>query len=131
MLKTLGTTVPRSAGLGLGLLGTLAAVMLAAPTASAAPDCSPAGLSNTVNSVTGSAHQYLANHPGADAVITQATSRPRPEAAANVRSYFTAHPQEYHQLRGILAPIDEAQRQCHTTVLPPDLASAYQEFMTG
>lgn len=131
MLKALGTTVPRSAGLGAGLLGTLAAAVLAAPTASAAPDCSSAGLSNTVNSVTGSAQQYLANHPGADAAITQATSQPRPEAAADVRSYFTAHPLEYYQLRDILAPIDEAQRQCHTTVLPPELASAYQEFMTG
>ena len=36
-----------------GLLGVLAATLAAAPSASAAPDCSPAGLSNTVSSVTG------------------------------------------------------------------------------
>lgn len=113
------------------LMGALAATVVAAPTASAAPDCSPAGLSNTVNSVTGSAQQYLANHPGANAVWNQAIHQPRPDAAANVRSYFTANPQEYYELRGILAPIGEAQSQCHTTVLSPELAAAYSEFMAG
>ena len=64
-------------------------------------------------------------------MVSQAISQPRPDAAANVRSYFTAHPQEYYELRGILAPIGEAQRQCNTTVLSPELASAYAEFMAG
>lgn len=134
MSTILGTTTRRRAGLGAaagGALGALAAAVLVAPTASAAPDCSPAGLSNTVNSVTGSAHQYLANHPGANAVVSQAINQPRPEAAANVRSYFTANPREYYELRSILAPIGEAQSQCHTTVLSPELASAYAEFMAG
>jgi heme-binding protein len=45
--------------------------------------------------------------------------------------YFTAHPQEYNDLRGILAPIGDTQRQCNTTVLSPDLESAYNEFMAG
>ena len=124
MRKTLGTA-------GGCLLGAVAASVIAAPTASAEPDCSPAGLSNTVNTTTGSAHQYLANHPGANAVVSAATNQPRPEAATNVRNYFTAHPQEYYELRGILAPIGDAQRQCNTTVLPPELASAYDEFMAG
>ncbi len=53
------------------------------------------------------------------------------QAAANLRGYFTAHPQEYYDLRGILAPIGDAQRQCNVTVLPPSLASAYSEFMAG
>ncbi|MEZ0364084.1 heme-binding protein [Mycobacterium sp. pUA109] len=124
MLKNLGIA-------GGCLLGAAAAGIIAAPTAAAEPDCSPAGLSNTVNTTTGSARQYLAGHPGADAVVTQAISQPRPEAASNVRSYFTAHPQEYYELRGILAPIGDAQRQCNTTVLPPELASAYDAFMAG
>lgn len=123
MSKILGTTG--------AVLGALAATLVAAPIASAAPDCSPAGLSNTVNSVTGSVHQYLASHPGANAVVSQAASQPRPEAAANVRSYFTAHPQEYYEFRGILAPITENQQQCGTTGLSPELASAYAQFMAG
>ncbi|MGH3969359.1 MAG: heme-binding protein [Mycobacterium sp.] len=116
---------------GLCLLGGLAAATIAAPTASAAPDCSPAGVSNTVNSAEGSARQYLNVHPGANAAVTAAFSEPRPEASASLRTYFTAHPQEYNDLRGILAPIGETQRQCNTTGLSPELQSAYDEFMAG
>lgn len=114
------------------LLGGLAVATLAAPAASAAPDqCSAGGLSGTVSSVTGEARNYLVNHPGANQVLTAAASQPRGEAEANIRGYFTANPQEYYELRGILAPIGDAQRQCNVTVLPPDLASAYSQFMAG
>jgi heme-binding protein len=41
------------------------------------------------------------------------------------------HSQEYYDLRGILAPIGDAQRQRSGAVLPPVLASAYSEFMAG
>jgi hypothetical protein len=34
-------------------------------------------------------------------------------------------------LRGNLAPIGDTQRQCNVSVLPPDLAAAYNEFMAG
>ncbi|OMC11538.1 hypothetical protein A5735_15225 [Mycolicibacter heraklionensis] len=131
MSKSHGFTMFRRFGLGAGLLGATAGALVVAPAASAAPDCSPAGVSGTVNSVTGSAQQYLATHPGANAVVNRAITSPRPQAAAEVRSYFTAHPQEYFELRGILAPISETQRQCQTTGLPPELASAYAEFMAG
>lgn len=131
MSKPLGVTMIRRLGLGAGVLGATAATLIAAPSAAAAPDCSPAAVTSTVDSVTGSARQYLSTHPGANAVVNQAISQPRPQAAADVRSYFTANPQEYYELRGILAPIGEKQRQCQTTVLPPELASAYAEFMAG
>lgn len=133
MSEILGTTAHWRTSLGAAccVLGALTVSVAAAPAASAAPDCSPAGLSNTVDSVTDSAHQYLANHPGANAVVTQAANQPRPEAAANIRNYFTAHPGEYYELRGILAPIGDVQRQCNTTVLPAEFASAYAEFMAG
>ena len=113
------------------LLGGLAAATISAPTASAAPDCSPGGVANTVSSATGSARQYLNNHPGANQVVTAAINEPRPQAESDVRGYFTAHPQEYFELRGILAPIGDVQRQCNVTALPPTLASAYDEFMAG
>ncbi len=131
MSKPLDTTMIRRLGLGTALLGAAAATLIAAPAASAAPDCSQASVTSTVDSVTGSARQYLSAHPGANAVVSQAITSPRPQAAADVRSYFTAHPQEYFELRGILAPIGEKQRQCQTAVLPPELASAYAEFMAG
>lgn len=128
-----GNTVRRGmAGAFAGLvLGGVAAATVAAPTASAATDCSASGVANTVSSVTGSARQYLAAHPGANQVVTAAMNQPRPDAEANIRSYFTANPGEYYELRGILAPIGDTQRQCNVSVLPADLSSAYDQFMAG
>ncbi|MGV0838015.1 heme-binding protein [Mycolicibacterium thermoresistibile] len=114
------------------LFGGMAAAVIVAPTASAAPEqCTASAVSNTVSSVTGQARDYLAGHPGANQVLTAAANQPRAEASANVRSYFTANPNEYYELRNIVAPIGDVQRQCNVTVLPPDLASAYDEFMAG
>ncbi|CAN5143223.1 heme-binding protein [soil metagenome] len=111
--------------------GGMAAATIVAPSASAAPDCSPAGINGTVDSVTVAAQQYLATHPGAGGVVSSAITQPRDVAASNIRNYFTANPTEYHELRGILAPIGDTQRACNTTVLPPYLASAYSEFVAG
>ncbi|MBV9512681.1 MAG: heme-binding protein [Mycobacteriaceae bacterium] len=119
------------AGTVLGGIALASVGAIGAPTAAAAPDCSASGLANTVSSVTGSARQYLDSHPGANQVVTAAFNEPRPAAEANLRGYFTAHPQEYNDLRGILSPIGDAQRQCNVSVLPADLASAYDEFMAG
>ena len=69
------------------------------PAASAAPDCSPSGVANTVSSVTGSARDYLDNHPGANQAVTAAYSQPPSVAAGTLRSYLTANPTEY-VLRG-------------------------------
>lgn len=113
------------------LLAGLGVAIALAPAAAAAPDCSASGVANTVSTVTGSAHQYLAAHPGANQVVTAAYGQPRPAAEANIRGYFTANPQEYYDLRGILAPIGDTQRTCNVTVLPPDLGSAYTAFMAG
>jgi hemophore-related protein len=130
MMKFSDKTMRRRAA-GCGLLAGMAATVIAAPVASAAPDCSTSGVANTVSSVTGSASQYLSTHPDANAVVTAARNEPRPQAESDLRGYFTAHPQEYVELRGILAPIGDTQRQCSTTVLSPDLESAYNEFMAG
>jgi len=121
------------AGIAAGcLLGGLAAATTAAPTASAAPEqCSASQVADTVSSTTGAARAYLDSHPGANQAVTAAFNQPRPQASATLRGYFTANPQEYYDLRGILAPIGDTQRQCNVTVLPPDLASAYSEFMAG
>lgn len=122
----------RVAGISAGfLLGGLTMGAICAPSAAAAPDCSPGGVNATVSSVQGAAQQYLAAHPDANEVVTAAYGQPRPEAASNLRSYFTAHPQQYNDLRGILAPIGDTERQCNVKALPPTLESAYQEFMAG
>lgn len=121
------------AGLAAGsVLAGVAAATIAAPTASAAPDqCSAGGVAGTVSSVTSSARQYLDNHPDANQAVTAAFNQPRPQAEANLRGYFTANPGEYYDLRGILSPIGDLQRQCNVSVLPPDLVTAYDTFMAG
>ncbi|MFV8319137.1 heme-binding protein [Mycobacterium sp. 23] len=122
----------RIAGISAGcLLGGIAMGIAGAPSAAAAPDCSPQGVNSTVMSARGAAEQYLAGHPGANEVVTAAYGQPRGEAAANLRGYFTSHPNEYYDLRGILAPIGDTERQCNVSALPPNLESAYQEFMAG
>jgi hemophore-related protein len=113
------------------LLAGVAAATIAAPTASAAPGCDASAVSGTVSAATGSARAYLDSHPGANQAVTTAFGQPRPEAAATLRGYFNANPQEYYDLRGILAPIGDVQRQCNIQALPPELASAYTEFMAG
>jgi hemophore-related protein len=133
IMKFSGITARRGiAGVAAGcLLGGVAAATIAAPTAAAAPECTADGVSNTVSSTLGSARAYLDTHPGANQAVGAAFSQPRPQAAASLRSYFTANPQEYYDLKGILAPIGDTQRQCNVSVLPPDLAAAYSEFMAG
>ena len=122
----------RVAGISAGcLLGGIAIGIVGAPSAAAAPDCSPEGVNATVSSVTGAAQQYLAAHPGANQVVSSSYGQPRAEAASNIRGYFTAHSNEYYDLRGILAPIGDTERQCNVTALPPNLESAYHEFMAG
>jgi hemophore-related protein len=124
----------RLCGVGAACLigGGLAAAAIAVPAASAAPDpCSADAVAATVRSVTGSAQQYLGSHPGANQVVMAAYGQPEPQAEADVRGYFTANPQEYYELRGILAPLGDKQRQCNVQVLSPQLASAYDRFMAG
>jgi hemophore-related protein len=128
-----GITARRGiAGVAAGcLLGGVAAATIAAPTAAAAPECTAGGVSNTVSTTLGSARAYLNAHPGANQAVGVAFNQPREQAAGTLRSYFTANPQEYYDLRGILAPIGDTQRQCNVSVLPPDMAAAYGEFMAG
>lgn len=122
----------RMAGISAGcLLGGIAMGIVGAPSAAAAPDCSPAGVNATVSSAQDAAQQYLAAHPGANQVVTAAYNQPRPEAASSLRGYFTAHPQEYKDLRGILSPIGDTEHACNVSALPGNLESAYHEFMAG
>jgi heme-binding protein len=117
------------------LLGGVAAAAIAAPSAVGAPQtgCSVGEVADTVSATWSSARQYLNSHPSANQVVMRALNGdvPRAQAESDVRGYFTANQGEYYDLKGILAPIGEKQRLCNTTVLPPQLASAYDLFMAG
>ncbi|MFY9917441.1 MAG: heme-binding protein [Mycobacterium sp.] len=114
------------------LLGGVAAATIAAPAAVAEPQgCSAADVAGTASSTLGAARGYLNDHPAANQVVTAAFNQPRGQAATDLRNYFTANPGEYYDLKGILSPIGDKQRQCNVTVLPADLQSAYDEFIAG
>ena len=114
------------------LLGGVAAATIAAPSATAAPQgCSMGKVADTVSATWSSARQYLNSHPGADQVVSAAFNQPRAQAETDLRNYFTANPGEYYDLKGILSPIGDKQRECNVAVLPPQLASAYDTFMAG
>jgi heme-binding protein len=114
------------------LLGGIAAATMVAPSATAAPEgCSAADVAGTASSTLGAARGYLNDHPGANQVVTAAFNQPRGQAETDLRNYFTANPGEYYDLKGILSPIGDKQRQCNVPVLPADLQSAYDTFMAG
>ncbi|OBK72404.1 heme-binding protein [Mycobacterium sp. 1274761.0] len=100
---------------------------IAAPAASAAP-CTASGLSSTASGVLASAGAFLANHPGADDVLTKAGSQPTDEAKTNVQNYFAAHPGEFLELKGIAQPLTDLRAQCGVAVSPGQLAALVEQF---
>lgn len=112
------------------VLGGIAAATIAAP-AAGAETCSAVGTTATVGSVSTATSQFLATHPGSDQVLTAALSQGPEEARGSVRSYFTAHPDEYFALKGITAPLVDLQNQCGTAGLPPAWVEAFNEFQNG
>ena len=96
------------------------------PAASAAPDYSPSEVANTVSSVTGSARDYLDNHPGANQAVTAAYSQPRSMAAGTLRSYLTANPTEY-VLRGSWHRSVTSSGSATTRCFP----AGHDQFMAG
>ncbi|MFV9633447.1 heme-binding protein [Mycobacterium neumannii] len=102
-----------------------AGVLGAVPVASAAP-CTAGGLATTASGVLSQAGGYLESHPGANEVLTAAATQPPDVALTNVRAYFTAHPNEYLDLRGIAAPLTDMRAQCGIAVSPGQLAMLFE-----
>jgi heme-binding protein len=126
-----GSTVRR------GLVGVIAATALGAataavtaPMAAAQPNCSAAGLASTVSGVTAAAGQYLDAHPDANDAITAAGSQSPQQAESNLRAYFTSHPQQYNDLRGIAQPLSNMRSSCNTNVSGSQLSALLQAFTT-
>ena len=77
-MRTSNINMQRGASgvLAAGVLGGLIAATIALPTASAQPECTAAGLSNELGSVASATGGYLASHPGANDVVTNAGALP-------------------------------------------------------
>lgn len=111
------------------IVGGIALAGLAAPSASAAPDCSPAGVNSEVASVTQQARAYLNSHSGANAALMTAAMQSQPEAAQTIQNYANANPQEYADFRSILAPLSSLQNQCGVSVVPAEYQWAFNQFI--
>jgi hemophore-related protein len=105
------------------LAAGVACAVLAIPTATAAPapavdDCSAAGLSSTISSVTKSLSDYFAAHPDVNQALIDATRQPPYVAVGQFDGFFDEHPQEADEIRAIKAPLGEFQNRCGLQVEP-------------
>jgi hemophore-related protein len=104
------------------IIGGIALSALATPTASAAPDCSPAGVKSEVATVTQQARAYLNSHTDANKVLMTAALQSQAPAAQT-------NPQEYADFRSILTPLSDLQNQCGVSVVPPEYQWAFSQFI--
>jgi hemophore-related protein len=111
------------------LIGGALAAGFTAPVASAAPDCSPAGVDSAVSAVTKQAQNYLNSNPAGNKVLMTAALQPRPQAEATLQAYAASNPQQYAEFRAILAPLGEIQNQCGVPVVPPQFQWAFDQFV--
>jgi heme-binding protein len=112
-------------GVVAGALCGLAAATIAVPTAAAQPQCTAAGLSNALGTVSSATGGYLSSHPGANDVITNAGAMPAGEGENAIRTYFATHPQEWADLQRIAQPLRTLRQQCNVDVAPAQIARLF------
>jgi hemophore-related protein len=112
----------------LTVLAAGAACALSIPAASAEPapapaagaDCTAAGLSSTISSVTKNLSDYFAVHPDANQALIDATRQSGFSAIGAFNTYFNDHPDQANDIRAIKAPLVDFQNQCGLQVEPAE-----------
>ncbi|KAA0109336.1 hemophore-related protein [Mycolicibacterium sp. P1-5] len=112
----------------LTILAAGAACALTIPNASAEPaptpaptsDCSAAGLSATISSVTKNLSDYFAVHPDANQALLDATRQSAFGAVGAFNTYFNDHPDQANDIRAIKAPLNDFQNRCGLQVEPAE-----------
>ena len=111
------------------VIGGMALAGLAAPAASAAPDCSPAAVDGTVERVTQEAQAYMNAHPEGNRMLMTAALQPRAEATATIQAYAAQNPQQYADFKQILSQLGTLEQQCGVSVVPAQYKWAYDQFV--
>ncbi|MCW1957479.1 MAG: heme-binding protein [Mycobacterium sp.] len=111
------------------IVGGIALAGLAAPSASAAPDCSPAGVDSAVASVTQQAKAYMSAHPPVSKVLMTAAGQSQDQAAQTITAYASTNPQEYGEFKAILTPLSTLQNTCGVSVIPAEYQWAFNQFI--
>ena len=126
-MRTSNINMQRAASgvLAAGVPGGLVAATIALPTASAQPQCTAAGLSNALGSVSSATGGYLASHPGANDVVTDAGALAPQDGENSIRAYFVSHPQEWAELQAIAQPLRSLRQQCNVDVAPAQIARLF------
>jgi heme-binding protein len=120
---SMSTVMVRRTVLGALASCAVGAAVMGAPPAGAAPaPCTASAFANTASSVLGAAGQYLDAHPDANQALTDAGSQGA-QGEASLRSYFTGHPQQFLDLKGIARPLTDQKSQCNSTVSPAQLSA--------
>ncbi|WP_052960404.1 hemophore-related protein [Mycobacterium sp. EPa45] len=114
------------AGLAAGAAGAVLSIPAAvadptpAPAPAAASDCSAAGLSATISSVTKNLSDYFAVHPDANQALLDATRQSAFSAIGAFNTYFNDHPDQANDIRAIKAPLNDFQNRCGLQVEPAE-----------
>lgn len=103
----------------------LASATLAIPTAAAQPECTAAGLSSALGTVSSATGSYLSSHPRANEVITNSGALPAGEAENAIRQHFIANPGEWAELQSIAMPLRNLRQQCNVDVAPAEIARLF------
>ena len=92
------------------------------------PNAPQRGLSNALGSVSSATGGYLASHPGANDVVTNAGALPPQDGENSIRTYFVAHPQEWADLQAIAQPLRSLRQQCNVDVAPAQIARLFDSM---
>ena len=123
--------VARRTAIGILAAGA-ASVAMSIPSAGADPalaaDCSAAGLSATISSVTQNLSGYFAAHPDANQALIDATRQSAFGAIGAFNTYFNEHPDEANDIRAIKQPLVDFQNQCGMQVEPAEALVVIREL---
>ena len=102
--------------------GAAAVAMSIPASADTAPtaDCTAAGLSSTISSVTQNLSGYFAAHPDANQALIDATRQSAFSAIGAFNTYFDEHPDEANDIRAIKQPLVDFQDRCGLQVEPAE-----------
>jgi heme-binding protein len=113
--------VARRTAIGILAAGAASVAMSIPASADPAPaDCSAAGLSATISSVTQNLSGYFAAHPDANQALIDATKQSAFSAIGAFNTYFNDHPDEANDIRAIKQPLVDFQNRCGMQVEPAE-----------
>jgi hemophore-related protein len=134
--KTMSATTVRRGLAGMfagGLLGGVATVAIAMPTANAVPPvtdttCSFSGIANTSSTVSAETKTYLESNPQANQALTDIAKQSEEQAVEAYRAYFENNPQVETELTRINQPVVDLATNCGVEVEPTPITEALQDL---